>query len=131
MISRLFTVFLLLAGVASLFAAGSPKISMEQKLAYLEKNSEKAHPDLRLVQFTEHEINAFVAGGGIKLPAGVESLRLEGTPGVITSYAKVDFDEVRAGSHSMNPLLAVFSGLHDVVAIAHGEAAQGLQEDPF
>jgi len=125
MISRLFALSLLLAGGSILLATGSPKASMEQKLAYLEKNSRQAHPDPRPVQFTEQEINAFIAGGGLKLPAGVESLRFEGTPGVITSYAKVDFDQVRAGSHSMNPLLAIFSGLHDVIAVAHGEATGG------
>jgi len=98
---------------------------MEQKLAYLQKNSQQARPNPQPVQLTEQEINAFVAGGGLKLPAGVESLRFEGTPGVITTYAKVDFDQVRAGSHSMNPLLAIFSGLHDVVGVAHGEAMHG------
>ena len=35
-------------------------------------------------------------------------------------------DEVPAGSHSMNPLLSVFSGIHDVVVVAHGEAAHGV-----
>jgi len=98
---------------------------MEQKLAYLQTNSERPHPDTKPVQFTEQEVNAFVAGGGLKLPAGVQSVRFEGSPGVITSYAKVDFDEVRAGSHSMNPLLAIFTGLHDVVAVSHGEAIRG------
>ena len=98
---------------------------MEEKLAYLQKNSVQQRPTSQPVQFTEQEINAFIAGGGLKLPTGVESLRFEGLPGVITTYARVDFDQVRAGSHSMNPLLSIFSGLHDVVAVAHGEAAHG------
>jgi len=125
MLKKLSALFLVLASGAILFAAGSSKASMEQKFAYLQKNSERPHPDTKPVQFTEQEINAFIAGGGLKLPEGVQSLRFEGTPGVVTSYAKVDFDEVRAGSHSMNPLLAIFSGIHDVVAVAHGEASQG------
>lgn len=98
---------------------------MEEKLAYLQKNSAQPRLNSHPVQFTEQEINAFIAGGGLKLPTGVESLRFEGTPDVVTTYARVDFDQVRAGSHSMNPLLAIFSGLHDVVAVAHGEAARG------
>jgi hypothetical protein len=103
----------------------SPKTSMEQKLAYLQKNSLRARPDPQPTQFTEEEINAFVAGRGVKLPAGVHSVRFEGQPGVVTSYAKVDFDQVRAGSHSANPLLSIFSGLHDVVIVAQGEATHG------
>ena len=107
-------------------AKASSATSMEQKLAHLHKNSLQAHPDLQPIQFTEQEINVYIAGGkGLKLPAGVQSLRFEGQPGVITSYAKVDFDEVRAGSRSMNPLLSIFSGVHDVVVIAHGVGVHG------
>ena len=115
----------LLLGYTASFPAVSPKATMEEKLAYLQKNSVQRRPTSQPVQFTEQEINAFIAGGGLKLPTGVESLRFEGSPGVITTYARVDFDQVRAGSHSMNPLLSIFSGLHDVVAVAHGEAAHG------
>ncbi len=121
----LLTAVALLATTPKSSTKTSPKASMEQKLAYLHKNSLRAHPDPQPTQFTEEEINGFIAGGGLKLPAGVQSLRFEGQPGVITSYAKVDFDQVRAGSHSMNPLLSVFSGLHDVVVVAHGQATHG------
>jgi hypothetical protein len=103
----------------------NPMASMEQKLAYLQKNSLRPHPDPQPTQFTEEEINSFVGDGGVKLPAGVHSVRFEGHPGVVTSYAKVDFDQVRAGSHSANPLLSIFSGLHDVVIVAQGEATHG------
>lgn len=98
---------------------------MQQKLDALHSNSLRERPDPRPTVFTEQEINAFIAAGGLKLPAGVESLRFAGQPGVVTTFAKVDFDKVRAGSRSMNPLLAVFSGVHDVVAVAHGSAAHG------
>jgi hypothetical protein len=52
---------------------------------------------------------------------------LEGEPGVITGRARVDFDRVREGAHSSNPLLSIFSGVHDVevVAHAHGVKAKG------
>lgn len=124
--SGLFPLVLLMAAAFPATAPKlSPKTSMEQKLAYLQKNSLQAHPDPRPTEFTEQEINAYIAGGGLKLPTGVQSLRFEGQPGVITSYAKVDFDQVRAGSHSMNPLLSIFSGVHDVVVVAHGEATHG------
>ena len=116
---------LLSANDVTLLSASASKDGMEQELDYLKKNSEKTRPDPRPVQFTEQEINAFVAGGGVKLPAGVQSLRFQGRAGVITAFAKVNFDQVRAGSHSYNPLLSVFSGLHDVVVVAHGEATHG------
>ena len=117
--------FLLLTLVAASSSSASPKASMEQKLAYLQKNSEQPHPDPKPSQFKEQEINDYIAGGGVKLPAGVESLRLEGMASVVTAYTKVDFDQVHAGSHSMNPLLSIFSGLHDVVVVAHGEGVHG------
>jgi hypothetical protein len=98
---------------------------MEQKLAYLRENSVRAQADPRPTEFTEQEINAFLANGGLKLPAGVQSLRFEGQPGVVTSFAKIDFEEVRAGGRSMNPLLSIFSGRHDVVVVAHGQGARG------
>jgi hypothetical protein len=37
----------------------------------------------------------------------------------------VDFDRVREGIHSSNPLLSIFSGVHDVVVIAHAHGAGG------
>jgi hypothetical protein len=40
----------------------------------------------------------------------------------------VDFDQVKAGRHTSNPLLSLFSGVHDVVVVANasGTAGQGL-----
>jgi len=98
---------------------------MQQKLDLLHENSLRERADLSPTNFTEPEINAYLATGGLKLPTGVESLRFGSQPGVITAYATVDFDQVRAGSHSMNPLLSVFSGIHDVVAVAHGQGVRG------
>ncbi len=121
----MFTVLLLGATFPGMAREGSAKGQMDSKLAYLHSNSLRAHPDPKPTIFTEQEINSFIAGGGLTLPAGVKSVRFEGQPGVITAYAKVDFDQVRAGSRSMNPLLSVFSGIHDVVVVAHGEAEHG------
>ena len=120
------TVLLLAAVMASSAVQAAPTNAMEKKLAFLHENSLRRQPDLRPTVLAEQEINAFVAGGGLKLPAGVHSLLFVGQPGVVTSFAKVDFDEVRAGSRSMNPFLSVFSGVHDVVVVAHGEGAHGV-----
>ena len=59
----------------------------------------------------------------MRLPAGVQSLRLRGEPGLITANCRVDFDEFKAGQRSSNPLLSVFSGVHDVVVVAHAHGA--------
>jgi hypothetical protein len=37
----------------------------------------------------------------------------------------VDFDRIRAGVRSSNPLLSIFSGVHDVVVATHAYGAGG------
>jgi hypothetical protein len=109
-------------------AATSPEAaSMQKKLDYLEKNGRSPHPNQKPTTFTEQEVNAYLASDYVKLPAGVESVKLVGESGAVTGTAHVDFDRVREGIHSSNPLLSVFSGVHDVVVVthAHGEAGRG------
>jgi hypothetical protein len=102
--------------------------SAESKLQHLQNNGEQAHPDPAPTEFSEQEINAFFASGNVELPAGVQSVILQEQPGVVVGTSRVDFDQVRTGKNSYNPLLSVFSGLHDVVVKAHarGEHGQGL-----
>ena len=83
-------------------------------------NGSSAHPDPTPTVLTEKEVNAYIASENVKLPEGVKSVHLSGTPGVITGTAQVDFDKVREGVHSSNPLLGIFSGVHEVVVVAHG-----------
>jgi len=101
--------------------------SAERKLQYLDENGRRAQPDPRPTELTESEINAYLASGKVQLPQGVESLQLAGTPGVITAHCRVDFDKVRAGRANSNPLLRLFSGVHEVVveANASGTNHQG------
>jgi hypothetical protein len=58
----------------------------------------------------------------------VQSVKFQGEPGIIIAKARVDFDQLKAGRRSSNPLLGVFSGIHDVVvqAHAHGSGEQGI-----
>ena len=102
--------------------------SAESKLQHLQNNGEQAHPDPAPTEFSELEINAYFASGNVELPAGVQSVILQERPGVVVGTSRVDFDQVRTGKNSYNPLLSVFSGLHDVVvkARARGEHGQGL-----
>ena len=47
---------------------------------------------------------------------------------MVTATTRVDFDRLKAGQNSSNPLLSIFSGVHDVVvnADAHGAGGQGF-----
>jgi hypothetical protein len=100
----------------------------QAKLQHIEKNAELAHPDQTPTELREQEVNAYFAAGKVKLPAGVQSVTFQAHPGVITASCRVDFDQVKAGRHSSNPLLSLFSGVHDVVVVANanGSAGQGL-----
>jgi hypothetical protein len=99
--------------------------SMERKLQHIQSNGKVAQPDQTPTEFTEQEINAYVASGAIKLPAGLQSVVFQGQPEVVTATARVDFDQLNAGRRSSNPLLSMFSGIHDVVVSAHVRGAGG------
>jgi hypothetical protein len=102
--------------------------SMDRKLQRIETNGASAHPDQTPTEFTEEEINSYIASGKIQLPSGVQSVKFQGEPGVIIANTRVDFDQLKAGRNSSNPLLGVFTGIHDVVVQAHakGSGGQGI-----
>jgi hypothetical protein len=113
---------------ATTASSTSPEVAgVERKLNHIEANSRLAHPDQSPTILTEQEINAYLASDQITFPDGVESVTLEGQAGIITGHARIDFDRVRAGIHSSNPLLAVFTGVHQVEVIthAHGSGHKG------
>jgi len=105
----------------------APAASCERKFAHIEANGRSSHPSQTPTVLSEQELNAYLASNQIELPAGVQSVKLQGQPGIIDGTARIDFDKVRAGVHSSNPLLAVFSGVHEVVVDthAHGAGRQG------
>jgi len=102
--------------------------SVERKLQHLQNNGAQPHPDSAPTEFTEQEIDAYFASGNVKLPAGVRSVTFQEQPGVVIATSQVDFDQLKAGKKSYNPLLSIFSGLHDVIVTAHayGAGGQGL-----
>lgn len=102
----------------------TPKARFEQKLQRVQSNGTQAHPDPSPTEFTEQEINAYVASGKVELPAGVRSVVFQEQPGIIVGTSQVDFDQLKAGKNSYNPLLSVFSGVHEVVATAHAHGAK-------
>ena len=97
---------------------------MQQKLDYLKQNSEKPKPDERLTSLAEDEINAYFAEGRVKLPEGLERIIFKIAAGNVTSDMTVNFDTLTA--HSSNPLLSLFSGIHQVQVRAHGEGSGGV-----
>jgi len=101
--------------------------SMQTKLDHIQQNSKRTPPDQTPTVMTEEEVNDYIASGGIVLPQGVKKLSMEGRTGVVTAFLNVDFDEIRAGQKSSNPLLSIFNGTHDVrvEAGASGSGGQG------
>ncbi len=98
----------------------------ERKLHEIQRNGSTAHPKPLRTEFSEDEINAYFAAGKVHLPAGVESVRFQSEPGVVTATTKVDFDKVKAGRTSYNPLLEIFTGVHRVVVVARARGAGGM-----
>jgi hypothetical protein len=101
--------------------------SLQTKLDHILQNGQKARPDQAPTVMTEEEVNDYIASGRIVLPQGVKKLRMEGRSGIVTAFLTVDFDEIRAGQKSSNPMLSIFSGQHDVrvEADAAGSGGQG------
>jgi len=124
---RFSLVLLLGVGLCSLGAAqhSASVEATQRKLDHIESNGKREHPDSTPTMFSEQEINAYLTSGRVDLPAGVKSVRLAGVPGIVTANLKVDFDRLKAGQESLNPLLSVFSGIHDVVVEAHAHGAYG------
>jgi hypothetical protein len=99
--------------------------SMQRKLQHIESNGKLAHPDQRPTTFTEDDINAYLSSGAVKLPSGVRSVNLQEQPGIAIANTQVDFEQLKAGVYSSNPLLGIFSGVHDVVVKADAHASSG------
>ena len=98
---------------------------MQRKLDHIRDNGALARPNPAPTVITEEEVNDYFAAGRVKLPQGVKKVTLEGKSGVIDALVDVDFDELRAGQRSSNPLLAVFSGVHNVRAEADAAGTGG------
>lgn len=99
--------------------------SMQAKINYIEQNARKAHPDQRPTVLTEDEINDYLASGQVELPKGVNKVRLEGHSGQVTAFLTVDFDQIREGQESSNPLMGLFSGVHDVTVDTNAAGTGG------
>jgi hypothetical protein len=109
--------------LAQAAANQAPAARFERKLQHVQSNGAQAQPDPSPTEFTEQEINAYFASGNVQLPTGVRSVVFQEQPGIVVGTARVDFDQLKAGKNTYNPLLSVFSGVHDVVITAHAYGA--------
>ena len=114
-------------GVAQVGSTHRLAESMQRKLDHIRDNAELAHPDPTPTVLTEEEVNDYLASGKVQLPQGVRKVTLAGRSGVVDGFVTVDFDEIRAGQRSSNPLLSIFSGIHNVQVEgdASGSGRQG------
>jgi len=99
--------------------------AMQKKLDHVQANAQLAHPDASPTEFSEEEVNAYVNSCQVRLPAGVKSAKLRGVHGAVTGNARVDFDQLKAGRGSVNPMLSIFSGVHDIQVDAHAYGRNG------
>jgi hypothetical protein len=99
--------------------------SMQRKIDFLKRNATITPADPRPTIFSQTEINAYFAQRRVKLPEGVMSVNFNLSPGIVTAITRVDFDELTANKRGYNPLLAIFSGVHDVQVVASASGRAG------
>lgn len=103
----------------------SAAASADAKFRHIEENARRHPPDQTPTVLREREINAYIASGRVQLPVGVRTVAFTGQNGVLNTTARVDFDAITAQSRSSNPLLSLFSGVHEVHAVAHASGSGG------
>lgn len=123
---------LLLCTVAPGFAQSASKgthsaafRSMDQKIERLQQNAKRPQPDQSPTELTSAELNAYMNEGGVKLPTGIQGVEFSSKPAVITADSRVDFDALTAGRASSNPLMSLFTGVHDVSVVAQASGVGG------
>jgi hypothetical protein len=95
------------------------------RLHRIQQNGVSATPDPAPTALPDSEGNAYFAAGRVKLPASVQQLRYATSPGTVNAVARIDFDVLTQKATSNNPLLSLFSGVHDVRVIADASAKAG------
>lgn len=95
------------------------------KFDFLERNGQSNPVQRRSTQINADEVNAWFHEGGYKLPQGVQKVVFHSQPDTIQANATVDFDAIKEGRRNLNPLLSMFSGVHDVEVTATASAQNG------
>ena len=100
--------------------------SARQKFQWIEHNGESANPSTAPTVLTAREWNAYLNERGVKLPDGLDRIRITSEPGIAHGEAEIDFDRLTANRTRSNPLLYLFTGKHRVNVNAHAHAANGI-----
>ena len=100
--------------------------SADRKIKFMNGNSERQPPEQATTTMTTPEINAYLAEGGVKLPAGVEKVTFSSVPAVATAIARVNFDTVTAGHQISFWMAKFFTGVHDVTVVAQAAGSDGM-----
>jgi hypothetical protein len=95
--------------------------SFQKKVDFIKTNAAAPQPSQKPTPFSQEEINAYFAERRLKMPEGVQKVTFDLKPEEVTAFTRVDFEELRKSRQSMNPLLAIFDGVHDCQVIAHTE----------
>ena len=97
--------------------------SFQKKVDFIKANGAKPQPSPEPTLFSQEEINAYFSERRLKMPDGVQKVTFELQPDQVTALTRVDFEQLRRSRPSMNPLLAIFDGVHDCHVVAHAETA--------
>ena len=97
--------------------------SAEQKFNQIQSDANGGKQ--QTTTLTAEELSAYINEGGVTLPVGVENVKFSGMNGSVMAVTRVDFDKITAGKSSMNPLMLLFSGQHDVTVTADAQGSQG------
>src|SRR5579864_508349 len=97
----------------------------QTKLDFIDRNAKSSPVQRRSTQINADEVNAWFREGGYKLPQGVEKVTFHSQPETIIADTTVDFDAVKQGKRNLNPLLSMFSGVHEVQVTATAAAQNG------
>lgn len=97
--------------------------SFQSKVDLIKSNAAKSPPSQTSTVFSQEEINAYFSERRLKMPDGVQKVTFDLRPEEVTAFTRVDFEQLRQSRPSMNPLLAIFDGVHDCQVMAHAESA--------
>lgn len=92
--------------------------SFHKKVDFIKNNATSENPSAKATVFSQEEVNAYFAERRLKMPEGVKTVTFELEKDLVRAFTRVDFEQMRRSRPNMNPLLAIFDGIHDCEVIA-------------
>jgi hypothetical protein len=91
---------------------------MQKKIDEVRTNGAKTRPSKRTTVFTQDEVNAYFAERRITMPEGVRSVTFDLNQDTVRAKARIDFDDITKSRRTSNPLMYLFTGVHNVDVLA-------------